>query len=56
MLGLFGLHLTSQHVSEDMGRVNFDDMAVRAYFAWNSAKEFGHREISKANKAIETLF
>ena len=56
MLGLLVLHLTSKYVSEDMVRLNFDDMAIRAYFAWFSAKESAHREISKANKAIKALF
>ena len=56
MLGLLALFIAARYESEDRGRVTFDDMAVRAYFAWYSAKESGHREISKANKAIEALF
>ena len=32
-----------------------DTMWARAYYEWFSAKEFGHREISKANKAVKAL-
>ena len=56
MLGLLVLHLTSKYVSETIWRLSFDDMGVRAFYAWMSAKESAHREISKANKAIEALF
>ena len=55
MLGLFALFLFSQCMAEGLVNWSFDSMAVRAFYAWNSAKEFGYREISKANKAIKAL-
>ena len=60
MLGLFALFATSVTFAEGL-EVNLDTMArldtmwARAYYEWFSAKEFGHREISKANKAIKAL-